>query len=664
MAELRTSLRIDLTGDLPAEARRFARAIQDFADGSTRHIERMNRPLHAMSAQLGQMANRWTALASGAALAATVKQIADLEHRITMLSINAQTTPAQAAASKEALFAVARQPDIRLRPENLLAAEEKVVEVTGDVKFAEANRRNMGLLMRATDAQGEAVGALFGELNKANINTEADVMQVIDTLNVQGKSGAFTIKDMANLGPRFVNALGARRKVDVAAMRDAGAALQVMMMGIGTADPTVTAFQAILGTLSDDKKVTGTKSSPGIQRDWGVDVWDPAAKKAGKMEMRPLTDILREIIMATKGDPTQLGQVFPAEALPGMNFLTSEYKATGRFDTLDKLLTVKADGTQTKADAGRAAQDTSAIVEGLGAAVAHAADKYGSPMVRGGSNQLDKLTVGQQDTAIAGGSVAVGSLLGSGLLAQLSASLGAGALATFSAGASVLLGAGVAPAVAGATVGSVAYDRGLSGTTIGDEIGEAVAQVLATFGSQNAKDSLARAGAPEINVVDGIGALLDKLNQSLSATLATIGSGAPAGGAAPTATVSDAAVSESRAASDAAVSESRAASEAAASESRAASEAAQAQATAASEAAQAAATAASQEAQATAAAAAALALSAATQATAAAATVAKGIHGEIRIVVSGPAQVTSVSATGPVDVTAQGPYTGQSGTTP
>ncbi len=358
MSTLRTSVIVDLTGNLERRAQRFAGAMGDMSKRGQRHLFALSRVAAATGNALDRVGNRYTALITGAAGVGTAKMLIDLERRFTRLGISANASVDEVKTLKKEIYEAAQAPDIRIDPSQITSAIESIVEKTGDLQFARDNIRNIGLTLQATGADGQAVGEVFGEFQKMGIKSSKEVLEAIDMLNKQGKEGAFTLANLAALGPRVITAYTATGRVGVPALREMGAALQMIRMGTGSSEMAATAFEATLRTLTDPQKVKAL-------RQLGVNVFDPERLAKGERVLRPINELMAEIIQKTKGDPLKMGKVFDAEAIRAFNQAAGEFKRTGQLDSLQTLMAMQGDGATTMQDSARAAHDAAGALESL-----------------------------------------------------------------------------------------------------------------------------------------------------------------------------------------------------------------------------------------------------------------------------------------------------------
>lgn len=565
--ELRTSVVMDLRGNLERQARRYEGSLKQLSTSGQRYMGRLSRAAGALGRGLDSMGNQWTALATGVAGIGTVRSLVALEERFTRLGIAAGKSEEDMDALRETIFDISRQPDIRVDPSQVTSAIEAILEKTGDLEFAENNLRNIAAAISATGAEGSAIGDILAEFQKMDIKKPEAVLKAIDTLNEQGKSGAFTLAELANLGPRVVTAYTALGRTGPQAIREMGAALQLIVQGSGSSEQAATAFEALLRTLQQADKIKMLQAG-------GIKLYDPEELERGNQVLRPINELIVEIVEAVDGRGSLLSKVFDAEAMRAFNTALTEYNLNGEITSLRKFMSVQADGTATMEDSARAADTAAGAWRNISSAWQQFADNNLSGPIQAAADALNSLDQETVDRWLKIGGMAaagLGGLYALRSLGKLGADLGRGArsiwrgaskgkggiagelggaaskmapvpvfvtnMGAMGGGASGRKGAGytspstrsgssprpggrspapkvrlttkairgatalargpllpvAAAASAGWTTGTMindALDRTETGRRIGDEIGEAVARVLAAFGNDQAQRAL------------------------------------------------------------------------------------------------------------------------------------------------------------------------------
>ncbi|WP_273152848.1 hypothetical protein [Methylophaga thiooxydans] len=549
--DLTTSININAGGNFGRQMRVNEDRWKRFSKTGQRQMGVLRRSVSSFGNGLDKLGNRYTALLTGAAGAGTAKFLVSLERRFTRLGIQANIGAEAIDELKKKIYETAQSPDIRVDPSQITSAIESIVEKTGDLDFAEANIRNIGLAIQATGAEGTSIGEVLGEFQKMGIVLEKDVLTALDTLNVQGKEGAFTLQNIAALGPRVVTAYTSMGRQGIPAIREMGAALQVIRQGTGSSEMAATAFEALMRTLSDSKKIDMLKSG-------GIKIFDAEALSRGEEVLRPINEIMVDIIKKTQGKKTLLSTVFDAEAMRAFNSSTAEFQRTGGLESLDKFMNVHADGTTTLEDSTRAANDAAGAMRNLYTAWQQFADSNLTTYIQSLADTINDIDKETLDMLIKGaaGLVAVGGtailarklykggkgisdfVKGSKAKAAMGGALGgmdgvtpvyvvnmggkgmggmlggkgkkgfkpAAKLGRFESARAMsklsnigklglattgVAGLSVAGAGAGGYgAGKVIYDNALEGTEFADALGRSIAKALALFGNDNAQAAL------------------------------------------------------------------------------------------------------------------------------------------------------------------------------
>lgn len=438
MGDLKTSIILDLAGNLERQSRRFESSLGRLGSRGSRSLGLLSHSVQAASRGLDRLGNRYTGLITGAAGAGALRMVGNLSERMTQLGVDAGLSADKVDELRNRIFEISRAPDIRIDPSELITAIEEVVKATGDLPFAEKNIRNMGLVMRAAAASGQDVGAMVTELQKLDKTASPEnIMRALDVFNVQGKAGAVAMRDLASVGPRVFAAYASKRKgADPATfVRELGAALQSIKGGTGNVEQAATSFEALMRVFNDPNKLKALRGA-------GIQVFDVKALKAGREELRPINEIMAEIVKKTNGRGTLLNAlVGDAEAIRAIT-------APNLVENLRNYYKVEADGSTTMQDAARNAKEFNAALTSLSAAGKEFAARNLTAPIRGLADALNELAPEKVDLlfkASAGlvaitGALVVGNKVaqaGSGLLRLFRGGKGA-------AGAAGSLGAGAA----------------------------------------------------------------------------------------------------------------------------------------------------------------------------------------------------------------------------
>lgn len=370
MNEIRAGLLLSLKDQFSPGMRKAGAEARSFGSGLTATLDNVNKATSGVASKLGGLG-----LTLGAGFA--VNQVIDLQARMERLGTAMNVSTSQMDGLKKKIFETAQAPDIKVDPSSIIDAIDQIGERTGDMKFAEANLRSIGMAIQATGATGADIGGLFAEFQKMGMGA-TEAMQALDSLTKQGKEGAFTLQNLAGLGPRTISAYAATGRSGEKALREMGAALQVIRMGTGSSEQAATAFEAVMRNLTDPEKQKSL-------RKMGVAVRDQAG------QFRPVTDIMTDIVVKSKGSIEAIGTLFDAEAVRGFNSAISEYKRTGTVESLQKFLAMQGDGSTILADSARNAHTLQANIKNLQGAFGNFADKNLTAPLGALAESLNKL---------------------------------------------------------------------------------------------------------------------------------------------------------------------------------------------------------------------------------------------------------------------------------
>lgn len=350
---LKTSLILDLAGNLQARARQHAQSLTGLGRAGQTAMRGLNSAMVKTGQGLDKLGNRYTAVITGAGAGLAVKNVMNLQERMTRLAITADAPDAAIKNLHNTIVDTANAPDIRLDPAQILSAVESIMEKTGDLKFAETNIRNIGLAIQAAGADGGAVGDIFAEFQKQGMSAD-DALKSVDILIAQGKAGAFTLKDLASLGPRVVTAYTALGRQGPQAMKEMGAVLQMIRMATGSSEQASTAWEAMLRVFSDKTKLDFLKKQ-------GLKIFDPEELKKGREVLRPANEIMVEILKAAGNKKTNLSMVFDSEAIKAFNAVMNNVG----IEKMQELMRITGDGSAVQADSARAAKTANAALQSL-----------------------------------------------------------------------------------------------------------------------------------------------------------------------------------------------------------------------------------------------------------------------------------------------------------
>ncbi|HDO1316330.1 hypothetical protein [Aeromonas veronii] len=321
--DLRTKLVLDLAGNLAGRAQQFQDAMQRMGTRSARSMALMKKSTEMAGRGLDAMSNRYTALASGAVGGVAVNNVVKMDRGLRSLQVASGKTAGEMKEVQRQLLATSQASHIRIDYSELEAGVAQVVEMTGDLDWALANRDTMGMTISATGASGDAVGAFMAELQKLGLTAE-QTQEAITRMLSQGKEGAFTLQNLASLGPRVVAAYSSSGRQGTGMLQEMGAVLQMIRKTSGSSEQTATTFEALMRAFNDNKTVKALQKR-------GIKVFDEEALKRGEKILRPLPELMKDITMKTGGDQSKIGTIFTdAEAKRAFFSYANDWNGIGK----------------------------------------------------------------------------------------------------------------------------------------------------------------------------------------------------------------------------------------------------------------------------------------------------------------------------------------------
>lgn len=349
-SRMSVSMVLEMVDRFSSKTGRISQSISRMSSGGQKAMSALRRSSDMAYQGLDKLGNRYTAFLTGAGGAYAVKSITDMETRLTRLGIQSNRSADEIERLRQEVVKTAQATDVRVNPDFILDAVDKIIEKTGDLELATGNLRNIGLAMQATGANGADIGAMIADLSeKFDIKKPEDLFETIDLLTNQGKAGAFTLQNFATQGERVTAAYSITGRVTKQAAREMGAMLQMIRKGVGAPEQAATSFEALMRTLNDGSKrklLTGA----------GIQIMDPEDPE----RMRAVTDIVKDVVKLTGGDAVKLSAVFDSEAMRALNIVAAEYKKTGAFESLDGFMSQASDGGAILADAFKGADRSAA----------------------------------------------------------------------------------------------------------------------------------------------------------------------------------------------------------------------------------------------------------------------------------------------------------------
>lgn len=213
-------------------------------------------------------------------------------------------------------------------PEQIAAGASKFVAKTGDLATATANMRNFAITAQATGASIEDIASAGADLSeKFGIKSTKDMGEALAVLTIQGKKGAFELKDMAEQFPEMAAAAQRAGMKGVGGMRTLGGLAQIARRSTGSGSEASTALQMMLTQLVTKSDKLKSGEALGGEKVNVFEGGDPT-KNA-----RNIPTVLAEIVSQSKGDKQKLAKLFDIRGTRAMSPLIQEYQRASEATT-------------------------------------------------------------------------------------------------------------------------------------------------------------------------------------------------------------------------------------------------------------------------------------------------------------------------------------------
>lgn len=308
---------------LQAGLRKASASIDSFGGRAGAVMGRLNASLKSSA---DRMLNPMTAALTGGGIAMAVKNYADVELAFQRLGNQANMTDEQISELKVKTRRAAKETGQSL--DDLVAGMDKFIEQTGDGKTASDILEMVGVAATATGASVVDLNAISAQLSSKFGAAKDEIGGLLEVLTVQGKAGAFTLKDAATNGERLMAAAG-MIGITKTQLDSYGAFMQISRMATGSSEQATTAIESTIREILQKEKDLKKVGKGGL----GFNI------REANGELKSFETILKGIVAASKGDASRLLSAgFGGESIRALGQLAKVYKDSGNsFEKFDAL---------------------------------------------------------------------------------------------------------------------------------------------------------------------------------------------------------------------------------------------------------------------------------------------------------------------------------------
>ena len=259
----------------------------------------------------------------GAALAASsIAQASKLDDMTRRLSIAGRGKGEQ-GVSPDALRREFTNTGIAsgFDPEQVAGGVAAYVAKTGDLDTARKNQRTYATVAQGADADIKEVFEAAADLSdKMNVKSVEDMASAFAILSAQGKKGSFELKAMAAQFPEIFSSAANAGAKGIQGVRDVGATMQLAMRATGNSSEAATAVNAMFRQLAAKAKDMQSGKAFGGRKVQVYEKGDPTKN------MNNFAEVAQNAISASRGDISQLNDVFDARGRKALDPLINKYK--------------------------------------------------------------------------------------------------------------------------------------------------------------------------------------------------------------------------------------------------------------------------------------------------------------------------------------------------
>lgn len=260
---------------------------------------------------------------AGAGLAASaVAQASKLDEMTRRLSIAGRGKGEQ-GVSPEALRKEFTNTGIAtgFDPEQVASGVAAYVAKTGDLETARKNQRTYATVAQGAGANITEVFEAAADLSdKMDVKSVEDMASAFAILSAQGRLGAFELKAMAAQFPEIFSSAANAGAKGLQGVRDVGATMQLAMKATGNSSEAATAVNSMFRQMAAKAKDMQSGKAFSGRKVQVYEGGDPTKN------MLNFATVAQNAISASRGDISQLNDVFDARGRKALDPLINKYK--------------------------------------------------------------------------------------------------------------------------------------------------------------------------------------------------------------------------------------------------------------------------------------------------------------------------------------------------
>ncbi len=379
--DLKTSVIVDLKGNLARQVKRNEQAVSRFSRNSSRNLNGLGRSVKTVNKTFGSMGKKLAGIAAAAASIRSISKVIDFDAKLTRMQTDGRVTVKQIAMLKKELTQLANDPSIRLPKESIFAGFDQIIAMTGDFPNAMKNLRDMATFMQATGTAGKDAGTMISIAFKNGVTEASKVSSLMGVQYKQSKTGSVPIRELAATGKGLISPVTAVVGSTADVVTDATAMAQIIIDVTKNADMTAEALKAFMSALNKIETQEYFKKK-------GVDF-----RRPNSMMLYKPSELTPKIYDAVKGDFGILNKYFGESGVKVFHGFAKpankkEGVLSGR-ERLRDLVAMTSDGSVIRQDARTNASTAKAALQSITNKVSDLSDQTFSQPTKDAADAMD-----------------------------------------------------------------------------------------------------------------------------------------------------------------------------------------------------------------------------------------------------------------------------------
>lgn len=339
MSDLKTSIKINLAGNLIGQSKKYTRSMERFSKQSEQHITRLGRTTQSVSKTLDHFGKRYAAVLTGGVAAFKTKQAveesAKLDKALIKIAQTAGMTNKVTNELRGALFDMAQDTGQPLH--ELLQGFDQLVQSGQSWQEALVTIQAINPAIAVTGSKADVLASALSVANenfKFDLSNLETVKLLLDQMVVAGRAGNAEIEDLSSIFAR----VGSNAQAANLTFTETLALIETFSKAEPNADKLSTLTDSTLRLFTNQKQLKKASKVTGVsfydadgERRAALDVLEDISKKYKTLT----TDIDKDSALAKAFEGADLDtikglrKIFDGDTISGIRSMAKELENSG-----------------------------------------------------------------------------------------------------------------------------------------------------------------------------------------------------------------------------------------------------------------------------------------------------------------------------------------------